>query len=95
MVAAANGSISLYSTVGAQSLAIGKPHVYVTDDYHNLFTRLGLIPTAQTAAELVQLLNVTLRAEGYAIGGDAMAAAGVPVNGTANQIARLRALLSK
>ena len=55
--------------------------MYVTDDYHNLFTRLGLIPTAQTAAGLVQLLNVTLRAEGYAIGGDAMTAAGVPVNG--------------
>lgn len=93
LVAASNASLSLGSTVGAQSLAIGVPHVYVTDCYRNLWTRLGLIPTAPTASDLARIVNVTLREEGYAVAADAMAVAGVPLNGTANQIARLRALL--
>jgi len=93
LVAASNASLSLDSTVGPQSLAIGIPHGYVTDQYMSLWSELGLIPRAPSAEALVQVLNETFRAEGFRVAGDVMAAAGVPTNGTANQLRRLRELL--
>ncbi len=96
LVAASNGSFSAYSSVGGQSLSIGKPHAYArSPPVGNVFTRLGLIPNAPSAVELVAALNRTFREEDFAIGADAMALAGVPVNGSANTEARLRALLRR
>ena len=52
LVAAANASLSYDSTVGAQSLAIGKPHAYLSDTRRDVFTQLGLIPNAPTVRAL-------------------------------------------
>ena len=95
LVAAANASLSLFSTVGPQSLAIGKPHAYLSTTGRDIFTAMGLIPVASTVPSLVRALNVSFRREGFAVGEDAMRVAGVPLNGTANQEARLHELLRR
>ena len=82
------------STVGAQSLAIGVPHVYVSDR-DDCWTRAGLIPNARTPEGLVHVLNATFRARGFRAPADAMARIGVPPNGSAIQEARLRSLLRR
>ena len=93
LVAASDGSLSVASSVGGQSLSIGKPHAYLSAARHDVFTDSGLIPVAPNISSLVATLNGTFRAENFTVSADAMAIAGVPLNGTANQEARLRQLL--
>ena len=95
LVAAANASLSLFSTVGPQSLAIGKPHAYLSPTGRDIFTAMGLIPVASTVPSLVNALNVSFRRDGFTVAEDAMRMAGVPLNGTANQVARIRELLDR
>ena len=93
LVAASDGSLSLDSTVGGQSLSIGKPHAYLSPHYRDVFSAAALIPRAPTVGELVEAVNATFRRERFRIAKDALSIAGVPVNGSANQEARLRQLL--
>ena len=94
LVSVAKASASMDSTVGAQSLAIGVPHVYVSDR-DDVWTRMGLISNALTPESLVGVLNVTFRARGFRAPTDAMARVGVPPNGTAIMEERLRSLLRR
>ena len=93
LTAAANASISYDSTVGAQSLAIGKPHAYLSPSKRDVFTAMRLIPVAPSVGALIGALNVSFRAERFTVSANAMALAGVPLNGTLQQVARLQALL--
>ena len=95
LVAGANASASIDSTVAAQSLAIGKPHVYLSPKVRNVFIEDGLIPVAPNASALVATLNVSFRHERFTVPNDAMWRAGVPANGTANQEFRLLQLLRR
>jgi hypothetical protein len=46
------------------------------------FTAAGLVPTAEGAARLSTVLDVSFRREGYRVDPAELAAAGVPLNGT-------------
>lgn len=57
LVVAANASMSEASTVGGQSLAVGKPHTYTSRKFQDVFTEAGLIISSPTEADLVHTLN--------------------------------------
>ena len=57
LVVAANASMSQASTVGGQSLSVGKPHTYTSRKFEDVFTEAGLILSSPTETSLVLTLN--------------------------------------
>ena len=81
IVAASNVSLSQCSTVGGQSLAISKPHSFISteDKCVDVFTEAGLIPHAFTPEILENTITETFKVENYYVPKSDIVASGIPL----------------
>ena len=101
VVAVSNFSLSACSTVGGQSLAITKPHVYIQGsprsrkvngtekEYEDVFTVKDLIPLVHESTSLDNVMDTTFPAEKYYISSTVIEKAGIPLNSVPIMMYRL------
>ncbi len=96
VVAASNVSLSECSTVGGQSLAISKPHSFISRSYAcvDIFTEAGLIPYSLTPEILEETITETFHVENYYVPRSDIVAAGIPLLSTERIWNRMNAILS-
>eukprot|EP00616_Rhizochromulina_sp_CCMP1243_P009286 CAMPEP_0118982202 /NCGR_PEP_ID=MMETSP1173-20130426/32257_1 /TAXON_ID=1034831 /ORGANISM="Rhizochromulina marina cf, Strain CCMP1243" /LENGTH=413 /DNA_ID=CAMNT_0006932673 /DNA_START=70 /DNA_END=1308 /DNA_ORIENTATION=- len=82
LVCASNGSLSEASTVGGQSLSVGRPHTYVSH-FSDVFTEADLILNSPSVDSLVETLNITFRSQGFYVSPTEFKSAGVPLHASA------------
>lgn len=95
VVAASNVSLSQCSTVGGQSIAISKPHSFISrsDDCVDVFTEAELIPYSPTPELLEETISKTFYAENYYVPRSDIVAAGIPLLSVHRMWNRMNAIL--